>query len=118
MAARKISAEIIFALTETWKSGSASASDIATLVRGLLQQFALQYPGKTVELRVPPYGAVQCIPGASHTRGTPPNVVEMSVETFLNLAFGNRSWEQLQQDGKISASGVHANLEKFFPIAQ
>lgn len=96
--------------------GSTERNTVATAVRGLLQDFALRYPGNAVEVRVPPFGAVQCIEGPGHTRGTPPNVVELSSEAFLALATGQEGWEALRQQGKISASGARSNLAELFPM--
>src|SRR5690606_36448628 len=97
-------------------SGEADRNLQATAVRGLLQDLALRYPGKAVEVRVPPYGAVQCIEGPGHTRGTPPNVVELGAEPFIDLATGRASWDTLRQAGKISASGARSNLSAVFPL--
>lgn len=90
--------------------------DIATACRYLLQQTALLYPGGSVELRVPPFGAVQIIEGTDHSRGTPPNVVELDAQSFLNLACGRASFEDLKQQGKLSASGARSDLSEIFPI--
>jgi len=66
--------------------GKAALADLETqmptAVRYLLQQISVAYPGGTVELRVPPFGAVQCLEGLNHRRGTPPNVVELSPDVF------------------------------------
>lgn len=74
------------------QAGVAALADLEnqlpTAVRYLLQKISLSHPGGSVELRVPPYGAVQCIEGMNHRRGTPPNVVELSPETFLKLCSG------------------------------
>ena len=67
-------------------------STLRDAVRALLAQVAAKAPGHSVEVRVPPYGAIQCVEGPRHTRGTPPNVVEMDPVTFVELAAGLRSW--------------------------
>ena len=64
----------------------------ATAVRYLLQVLAEGAPGNSVEVRVPPFGAVQCIEGPGHTRGTPPNVVETDALTWLAIATGGTAW--------------------------
>ncbi len=69
-----------------------------------------------MEVRVPPFGAVQCIPGPRHTRGTPPNVVEMNAATFLALATGRIPWAQALSAGDVHASGQRANLEGLLPL--
>jgi hypothetical protein len=71
-------------------------------------------PGNSVELRIPPYAAIQCVPGAVHRRGTPPNVVEMSGDTLIKLIENPTCWEKFCYEGLISASGTNANLEDLF----
>jgi hypothetical protein len=71
-------------------------------------------PGKSVELRIPNYSAIQCVSGSVHRRGTPPNVVEMSAQTLINLAENPYQWEELCSIGIISASGANSNLKQLF----
>jgi hypothetical protein len=71
-------------------------------------------PGKAVELRVPPYGAIQCSKGAIHRRGMPSNQVEMSAETLIHLAINPESWSDLIDQGQIRASGLASDLSKLF----
>ena len=71
-------------------------------------------PGKAVELRVPPYGAIQCGEGAIHRRGTPPNEIEMSAETLIHLATNSEAWSGLIGQGHIRASGLASDLSKLF----
>ena len=93
-----------------------AAGDQPTAVRYLLQRIEQEVPGGAVELRVPPYGAIQCIGGLDHRRGTPPNVVELSPENFLALALGQASWDELEASGQLIASGVLASgLRNLFP---
>jgi hypothetical protein len=73
-------------------------------------------PGKTVELRVPPYAAVQCVEGPRHTRGTPPNVVEVEPVAWIELATGRRAWNDAIGDGRIAASGDRADLSPYLPV--
>jgi hypothetical protein len=77
---------------------------------------AQHVPGRSVELRVPPHVAVQCIEGPRHTRGTPPNVVETDAATWLRLATGVTTWEQAIGDGKVTASGNRADLGHHLPL--
>lgn len=91
-------------------------SVIATAVRYTLQRLAEVAPGKSVEVRVPPFGAVQCVEGPGHTRGTPPNVVEMDAATWLSLATGRSAWADARQTGSVHASGVRADLEGLVPV--
>jgi hypothetical protein len=88
----------------------------ATAVRYLLQLLAQEVPGNSVEVRVPPFGAIQCIEGPGHTRGTPPNVVEMSALTWLAIATGGEEWATVLAQGRISASGSRADLSQNLPI--
>jgi hypothetical protein len=88
----------------------------ATAVRYLLQLLAERAPGNTVEVRVPPFGAIQCIEGPRHTRGTPPNVIEMDAATWLILATGKRSWADALGSGVVHASGARADLAGHLPI--
>ena len=71
-------------------------------------------PGKSVELRIPNYSAIQCVSGSVHKRGTPSNVVEMSAQTLINLAENPHKWEELCSMGMISASGTNSNLKELF----
>ena len=71
-------------------------------------------PGKSVELRIPNYSAIQCVSGSVHRRGTPSNVVEMSAQTLINLAENPHQWEELCSMGMISASGTNSNLKELF----
>ena len=71
-------------------------------------------PGKSVELRIPNYSAIQCVSGSVHRRGTPSNVVEMSAQTLINLAENPHKWEEFCAVGMISASGTNSNLKELF----
>ncbi len=74
-------------------------------------------PGRSVEVRVPPYAAVQVVPGVRHTRGTPPAVVETDAETWIDLATGVLTWSAAEEAGRISASGQRADLAPHLPLA-
>lgn len=89
---------------------------LATAVRWSLQVLADEHPGHAVEVRVPPYGAVQCIAGPRHTRGTPPNVIETDAVTWLGLASGRVRWADALAAGAIDASGVRAHLDGMLPV--
>ncbi|AGW40402.1 hypothetical protein O159_01380 [Leifsonia xyli subsp. cynodontis DSM 46306] len=97
-------------------SGGADRNTTATAVRYLLQLLAERAPGGTVEVRVPPFGAVQCIPGPRHTRGTPPNVIETDAATWLALASGGLGWEAVLASGVVHASGQRASLDGLLPL--
>jgi hypothetical protein len=88
----------------------------ATAVRYLLQLLADAAEGNTVEIRVPPFGAVQAIQGPRHTRGTPPNVIETDAATWLALATGTLAWADAVAQGLIAASGTRADLTDYLPV--
>ncbi|MFV0533757.1 MAG: sterol carrier family protein [Cumulibacter sp.] len=88
---------------------------IAAAVRASARYLAALHPGGALELRVPPYVAVQCVEGLNHRRGTPPNVVELDPRTWLALATGRRAWEDVVAAG-VSASGSRADLTALVPI--
>jgi hypothetical protein len=85
-------------------------------VRELLDRLAAKAPGRSVEVRVPPFAAVQCIPGLRHTRGTPPNVVETDPATWVRLATGDLAWSDAVASGRVRASGTRADLSSFLPL--
>ena len=94
-------------------------SALALCTRTLTNILAGQHPGRSVEVRVPPYAAVQCTigdPGPTHTRGTPPNVVETDPLTFLRLATGRVDWADVVAAGTVRASGLRANLSTVLPV--
>lgn len=99
-----------------YPDGPAADPQFATAVRYLLEELAERAPGNSVEVRVPPLGATQCIPGPRHTRGTPPNVVEMSPETWFALATGSLQWDAAIAEAKVLASGIRADLDGLLPL--
>jgi len=95
------------------------ASDLPTAVRYLLQLIETRSPGHSVELRIPPYGAIQCVEGLNHRRGTPPNVVEISPEVFVSICLGATSWQAEIENGKVLASGeMTKELAGLFPLSR
>jgi hypothetical protein len=96
--------------------GSAARADLRDATRYLLEELAARAPGRTVEVRVPPFGAVQCVEGPRHTRGTPPNVVETDAQTWVGLATGRLGWADAVAAGVVRASGERADLSDFLPI--
>ncbi len=90
--------------------------ELATAVRYLLQLLDEKAPGNSVEVRVPPFGAVQVIQGPRHTRGTPPNVVEMDAATWIAVATGAEAWADAATAGRIHASGTRADLTGVLPL--
>jgi len=95
---------------------AADRATTATAVRYTLEELAATAPGRTVEVRVPPYGAAQCIEGPVHRRGTPPNVIETDPATWLRLAVGDLSWDDAVGAAKVRASGQRAHLEGLLPL--
>ncbi|WP_375497820.1 sterol carrier family protein [uncultured Jatrophihabitans sp.] len=89
---------------------------LATAVRTLAELLAARAPGRSVEVRVPPFVAVQAIPGPRHTRGTPPNVVETDGVTWLRIATGRRGFAEAVADGSVRASGNRADLTAYLPL--
>ncbi len=88
--------------------------EIKIQVKQILKLIEAIAPGRSVELRIPPYAAIQCVAGSTHRRGTPPNVVEMDAQTLLKLSKSPQNWDQLCSEGAISASGTSSNLAELF----
>jgi len=87
---------------------------IAAAVKEILDLIKKISPGNSVELRIPPYGAIQCVAGSNHKRGTPPNTVEMSAQVLIQLRGNPNMWAKLVAAGQISASGVASDLSSVF----
>ena len=117
MPPKRIAAEVGRAAVAAALEANATRDATATAVRYLLQVLAEGAEGNTVEIRVPPFGAVQAIQGPRHTRGTPPNVVETDAVTWLALATGSLSWADAVSAGRVAASGSRADLREHLPIA-
>ena len=103
-----------------WLAGEADQPSRAVLgaaVRTTARWLAQHVPGRSVELRVPPHVAVQCVEGPRHTRGTPPNVVETDAATWLRLAIGDLPWDAALAQGKVTASGNRADLGPLLPLS-
>ncbi|KQR65602.1 hypothetical protein ASF98_10935 [Arthrobacter sp. Leaf337] len=88
----------------------------ATAVRYTLEEVTARAPGNSVEVRVPPFGVTQCVEGPRHTRGTPPNVIECDAATWLAMVTGQLSWADAVASGKVSASGLRADLSELLPL--
>jgi hypothetical protein len=115
-AVRAVQAASDFVAADLNPMGQLSSPELATAVRFLLEELAEVAPGNSVEVRVPPLGATQCIEGPRHTRGTPPNVVEMTPETWFAVATGALKWADAVAAGKVSASGTRADLSEVLPL--
>ena len=90
--------------------------EVMQQVKATLAELVKRAPGRAIEVRIPPYAAVQCGEGPTHTRGTPPNVIEMDADTWLALAKGELKWSEAMDCGAISASGARADLSGYLPI--
>ena len=102
-----------------WLAGEAEQPPRAVVgaaVKTSARWLAQHVPGRSVELRVPPHVAVQCIEGPRHTRGTPPNVVETDAATWLKLTTGQLSWADALAQGSVTASGNRADLSSHLPL--
>jgi hypothetical protein len=120
--AAPISAEVLRAAVDPvrpWLTGEAEQPPRAVLgaaVKATARWLGQHVPGRSVELRVPPHVAVQCIEGPRHTRGTPPNVVETDAATWLRLATGDLTWDAAVAEGRVTASGNRADLSGLLPL--
>ncbi len=98
------------------KDGDVGREVLANAVRFTLEELGERAPGGSTEVRVPPFGVVQCIEGTTHRRGTPPNVVETDAETWLAVATGRMSWESAWESGRLLVSGTRADLTAYLPL--
>lgn len=87
-------------------------------VKATLALLQAKAPGHAVEVRVPPYGAVQVVEGGRHTRGTPRAVVETDPETWIAVAKGELAWSEAVADGRIRASGERTDLSAYLPLVE
>lgn len=90
--------------------------DVRAAVKHYLAVLSQRVPGRSVEVRVPPYAVVQCVEGARHTRGTPPAVVETDAMTWLALARGRRTFADAVFAGQVRASGERSDLSEHLPL--
>lgn len=104
----------------TWAGAQEPAAveraTLATAVRYTMEELARRAPGRSVEVRVPPFAATQCVEGPVHTRGTPPAVVETDPQTWLALAVGDRTWSDAVDDGSVRVSGQRTDLSGYLPL--
>lgn len=111
----------VAAAWSTVRGGETKPADRNEAIRLLTKHFlavlAARSPGNSVEVRVPPYAAVQCVAGSRHTRGTPPAVVEMSPETWLALVSGELTWDSAVTQHQVRASGERSDLGPLLPLA-
>ena len=98
------------------RSGEPLRAAVKAAVRGTLAVLSDRVPGHSLEVRVPPYGAVQVIEGPRHTRGTPPGAVETDPFTWLRMATGHTPWEQAVSEHLVQASGARSDLSGHLPL--
>src|SRR6478735_5423519 len=113
---RRTEPDVGRAALAAWRADPSDPRARRTAVRFTLEELADVAPGNSVEVRVPPAGAVQAVAGPRHTRGTPPNVVETDVDTWLGLATGRLTWDDALGAGRVSASGERADLSALLPL--
>ncbi|MEV6240036.1 sterol carrier family protein [Lentzea sp. NPDC051838] len=104
-----------------WLQGTADQPErpaLAAAVRLSLRTLEHIAPGRSVEVRVPPFAAVQCVEGPRHTRGTPPNVIETDARTWLELATGTLDWSEALDGARVTASGTRADISALLPIVR
>lgn len=85
-------------------------------VKAILADLAARAPGHSVEVRVPPYAAVQVVAGVRHRRGTPPALVQLDARTIVGLATGHLTWADAEEAGRLRASGERSDLSDLFPL--
>lgn len=91
-------------------------ADLRLLTKHFLAVLEQRAPGRSVEVRVPPYAAVQCVEGVRHTRGTPPAVIETDAETWIALATGGMTWPEAVDQARVRASGERTDLSAYLPL--
>ena len=92
--------------------------EVMARVKAILSKVEEVAPGKSVELRIPPYAAIQCVEGTTHRRGTPPNVVEMDATALIKLTEGSLNWAEGIKSGAIQASGALSDLSKVIELVR
>ena len=118
MAKRRIGEAEGMAAVRAALAGDEARQTVATAVRFLLEELAERAPGNSVEMRVPPFGATQCVAGPRHTRGTPPNVIETDSATWIALATGRLGWQAALDSARVIASGTRADLDGLLPLVR
>ncbi|GAA4685571.1 sterol carrier family protein [Nocardioides nanhaiensis] len=114
--AAEVAAALARAEAAVHAGDAAERADLKLLTKHYLAVLEERAPGHSVEVRVPPFAAVQVVPGVRHTRGTPPAVVETDAATWIALASGALTWAQAEADGRVRASGERADLSPYLPL--
>ena len=99
------------------RGGTPERAAVKAAVKASLASLVSVAPGHAVEVRVPPYAAVQAVEGSRHKRGTPPAVVECDARTWLELATGRLAWSDAVADGRVRASGERSDLSALLPLS-
>lgn len=113
---RAVDPDILAAAWAAHRAGTAGRAELKLLVKETLGLLERRAPGYSVEVRVPPYGAVQAVEGGRHTRGTPRAVVETDAATWLALATGALTWHEAADSGALRASGERTDLTAYLPL--
>lgn len=115
---RRIPVAAGLAAVREWETqdGDVGREPLARAVRYTLEELGERAQGRSTEVRVPPFGVVQCIEGTTHRRGTPPNVIETDAETWLAVATGRMSWTSAWESGRLLVSGTRADLTTYLPL--
>jgi hypothetical protein len=108
--------QTVAAALERYRAGTAERADLRLLTKHYLARLVAGAPGHAVEVRVPPYGAVQCVEGPRHTRGTPGAVIEMPADAWIDVATGAVTWADARAAGRIRASGERTDLSHLLPL--
>ena len=103
-------------LTPEQLATAQASGDTRALVKHYLARLEVRAPGRSVEVRAPPFAAVQAVPGVRHTRGAPPAVVETDAATWIALATGALAWGDAERQGRLRASGERADLTAYLPL--
>lgn len=104
------------AVAEALARSERTSADRRLLTKHFLALLVERAPGRSVEVRIPPYAAAQAVEGVRHTRGTPPAVVETDADTWIALATGELTWTDAESAGRIRASGQRADLSPHLPL--
>ena len=107
---------VVAAAAERFRAGTPEDGDVRLLVKHLLALLVDRAPGGAVEVRVPPYAAAQAIGGTTHKRGTPPAVVELDAQTWVQLGLGDLGWVDAERAGRLRASGERSDLSPLLPL--
>ena len=98
------------------RGGEPDRADLRLLTKHFLALLEERAPGRSVEVRVPPYAAVQVVEGVRHTRGTPPAVIETDAATWIALAVGELAWSDALGSARVVASGERTDLSAYLPL--